>query len=218
MLLIVECVADDCPFDKDWRGGAAKVPILVAGHLPPPSAPPKVLVPEVNLGVLLPMFGTEAAGYSTISWSPRGGVYQALRELNDKNDGVADDLLPNTQLHFAWRDDKCDSRFALQAALQLTQYAFQGSGVSAIIGAGCSSACQITAQVAEGSSVPIVSSSCLSPALSNGRAYPYFLRTVCEHSAVFEPAYAPSKLPGVGMRVTLGCSNVPILLAHVRFC
>eukprot|EP00966_Prymnesium_polylepis_P245030 5667625-Prymnesium_polylepis.1 len=43
-----------------------------------------VLVPEVHLGVLLGMFGTEDVGYSAITWSARGGAYQALRELNDK--------------------------------------------------------------------------------------------------------------------------------------
>jgi len=139
-----------------------------------------VLVPEVHLGVLLGMFGTEDVGYSAITWSARGGAYQALRELNDKSDGVDDELLPNTQLRFAYRDSKCDSTSALQATLQLTQYVFQGSGVSAIIGAGCSSASETAAQVAEGSNVPIVSPSSLSPSLSNGRAYPYFVRTVCE--------------------------------------
>ena len=170
----------DCPFATTRSGDALDVPILVAGSFPPPSPPPTVLVPEVHLGVLLPMFGTVAAGYSAITWSARGGAYQALRELNDKSDGVDDELLPNTQLRFAYRDSKCDSTSALQATLQLTQYVFQGSGVSAIIGAGCSSASETAAQVAEGSNVPIVSPSSLSPSLSNGRAYPYFVRTVCE--------------------------------------
>jgi hypothetical protein len=52
---------------------------------------------EVRLGVLLAMFGTEASGYAEVTWAPRVGVYQALREINDKSDGVADGLLPNTQ-------------------------------------------------------------------------------------------------------------------------
>eukprot|EP00966_Prymnesium_polylepis_P279745 6463081-Prymnesium_polylepis.1 len=39
----------------------------------------KPSVPVVRLGVLLPMFGTVAAGYNAITWSARGGAYQALR-------------------------------------------------------------------------------------------------------------------------------------------
>ena len=59
--------------------------------------------------MLLPMFGTEAAGYSTFaSWSMLVGVQQALREINNKTDGVADNLLPNTRLLIAYRDSKCD--------------------------------------------------------------------------------------------------------------
>ena len=52
----------------------------------PQQAPPRITV--VRVGVLLPMFGTEAAGHSFFSWSPRVGVHQALRELNNKSDGV----------------------------------------------------------------------------------------------------------------------------------
>ena len=45
----------------------------------------------VRLGMLLPMFGTEdSSGARALAWSPRLGVYQALRELNNKTDGVAD--------------------------------------------------------------------------------------------------------------------------------
>eukprot|EP00966_Prymnesium_polylepis_P115938 2679811-Prymnesium_polylepis.1 len=100
----------------------------------------------VNVGVLLPMFGTEAAGYGEITWSPRGGVYQALQEINNKNDGVFDYLLPNTTLRASYRDSKCDGSTALSAALSLTQSAFQGDGVSAIIGAGCSGGSSTAAQ------------------------------------------------------------------------
>eukprot|EP00966_Prymnesium_polylepis_P319750 7376179-Prymnesium_polylepis.1 len=132
----------------------------------------------VNVGVLLPMFSTEAAGYSELTWSPRGGVYQALQEINNKEDGVFDYLLPNTTLRASYRDSKCDAPTALSAALSLTQSAFQGDGVSAIIGAGCSEASSTAAQVAGGSNVPIISPSSNSPLLSEGRRYPYFVRTL----------------------------------------
>eukprot|EP00966_Prymnesium_polylepis_P188280 4363590-Prymnesium_polylepis.1 len=51
--VLVECVADDCPFDEDRRGATVSVPILVAGDFPPPSPPARALIPEVRLGMLL---------------------------------------------------------------------------------------------------------------------------------------------------------------------
>eukprot|EP00966_Prymnesium_polylepis_P202636 4694530-Prymnesium_polylepis.1 len=124
-----------------------------------PAAPDSTLAPYLpsggcvvrsnavmRLGLLLPMFATEAAGFGAISWSPRAGAYQALQEINNKSDGVADDLLPNTQLRLATTDSKCDSAQALMGALHLIQNAFNGQGVNAIIGAGCSSASESAAQ------------------------------------------------------------------------
>eukprot|EP00966_Prymnesium_polylepis_P152690 3527099-Prymnesium_polylepis.1 len=63
---------------------------------PPQAAPPRVTA--VRLGVMLPVFATADADYGRFWWSPTAGVYQALREINLKADGIADDLLPHTQL------------------------------------------------------------------------------------------------------------------------
>eukprot|EP00966_Prymnesium_polylepis_P309117 7143337-Prymnesium_polylepis.1 len=124
------------------------------------------------------MYGTEAAGFASMAWSPRVGVYQALREINNKTDGVADHLLPTIQLRFAYCDSKCDATSGLMEALHLTRDAFSGQGVKAIIGAGCSGASGSAAQVGEASNVPIVSPSSTSPALSDGLAYPFFSRSL----------------------------------------
>eukprot|EP00966_Prymnesium_polylepis_P156617 3618842-Prymnesium_polylepis.1 len=130
------------------------------------------------------MFGTAASGYaSQSSWTPRVGVYQALREINNKTDGVADHLLPSTQIVYAYYDDKCDSSKGLAGALHLTRNAF-GQGIAAIIGAGCSGASVPAAQVAALESTPILSPSSLSPALSDGKAYPSFLRVVPSDSFI----------------------------------
>ncbi|KAL1525500.1 hypothetical protein AB1Y20_020356 [Prymnesium parvum] len=132
---------------------------------------------ELRLGVLLPRFYPPAAGGASIDWSPLFGVHQALLELNNKSDGVADDLLPHTRLAFAYRDSQCDASAALSAALDLTVSAFGGRGVSALIGAGCSSASLTTALVARGSRTPVVSPTSTSPALSGGAENAYFFRT-----------------------------------------
>ena len=161
----------DCPFDRERAGVAAVVPITVAGDFPSPSPPPLAVVPVVRLGVLLPSLNTAA-------WAPLAGVYQALREVNDKSDGVADHLLPNTRIQFAYMDSKCDPSTSLSTALHLTRNAFNQAGVSAIIGAGCSGASEVAAQVAQAARVPIISPSATSPALSDGKGYPFFLRTI----------------------------------------
>jgi len=91
---------------------------------------------------------------------------------------VADDILPNTHIRFLFRDSKCDGTEGLMAALYMTRDAFHGKGCHAIIGAGCSGASVTAAQVAGGSRVPVISPSATSPVLSDGKQYPFFLRTI----------------------------------------
>jgi len=149
--------------------GLAVVDLLVAAAaaLEPPA--------DVRLGVLLPMFRSDG---TSAGWFPRSGVYQAVRELNNKSDGVADELLPNTTLRVSYRDSKCDPGVGLRSAIELTRDAFSQAGVQAIVGAGCSSASVYAAQVATALAVPMVSPSATSPTLSDGQLYPYFLRTI----------------------------------------
>eukprot|EP00966_Prymnesium_polylepis_P315648 7293343-Prymnesium_polylepis.1 len=132
---------------------------------------------EVRLGILLPMFGAEAAGYSPVSWTPRVGVYQALREINNKTDGVADHILPRIQIGYSYFDDRCDASKGLEGALHLTRSAADHS-ITAIIGAGCSGASMSAAGVARLEGIPIISPSSQSSALSDGKAYASFLRVV----------------------------------------
>eukprot|EP00966_Prymnesium_polylepis_P213844 4952497-Prymnesium_polylepis.1 len=126
------------------------------------------------IGILLPAIADKKDGYAEFQWSPRMGVYQALVELNNKTDGVADDLLPNRPLEFVYRDSKCDRAWALEGALAL-----RNMGVDAIVGAGCSSASEMAAlATASAFPVPVISASSTSPTLSDADRYPYFLRTV----------------------------------------
>eukprot|EP00966_Prymnesium_polylepis_P013344 307866-Prymnesium_polylepis.1 len=125
------------------------------------------------------MFRTKAQGSSAFTWSPRVGVYQALREINDKTDGVADDLLPVTKLRVAFRDSKCDPAEAvIDHTLGLTRTAFNGAGVHAIVGAGCSDASLQASPLAASGRVPIISPTSTSTTLSEGQAHPYFLRSI----------------------------------------
>ena len=89
----------------------------------------------------------------------------AIEEINNKSDGVADDLLPNVQLLLAFRDSKCDPTFGNIGAFELLHHSFDGAGVHALVGAGCSSASIPAAKQARLTATPQVSPSATSPEL-----------------------------------------------------
>ena len=136
-------------------------------------------VPVVRIGGLFPRFRTVASSYSHDSSGVRRytAFVQAIREINDKSDGVADDLLPNTQLRFTTRDSKRSEAHAYDGARKLAQLAFDGTGVSAVVGAASSGPSKLAALALAQTSTPQISYSSTSAALSDGSTYPYFLRT-----------------------------------------
>ena len=121
----------------------------------------------------------QSAGYGRfLSGVRRFAAFRlALSEINNKTDGIADDLLPATQLLYARRDSKCKDRWGFYGAMQLTQNTFGGQGVHAIVGAACSDASLSAAFLGTRLKVPQVSYSSTSGELSDGSKYPYFART-----------------------------------------
>ena len=70
--------------------------------------------------MLLPMFSTRSRSvYYTHPAQTRAAVTLALRELNNKSDGIADWLLPRTRLAMAYRDSKCEEQYGLTGALEV---------------------------------------------------------------------------------------------------
>jgi ABC-type branched-subunit amino acid transport system substrate-binding protein len=124
----------------------------------------------VAIGALFP---SNAAGMQRLF-----AFSMAIDEINDKTDGVADDLLPNTTLRFALRDSARDASAALRGALELQQ-AFAGDGVAAFVGASSSAASETVALLASQLQTPQISYASTSAALSNQRGGPfaYFVRT-----------------------------------------
>eukprot|EP00966_Prymnesium_polylepis_P068692 1595676-Prymnesium_polylepis.1 len=104
------------------------------------------------------------------------GWHQALNEINNKTDGVADYLLPRTHLAIAYRDSKCNTQFTLPGALELMNNVFNGAGVDIILGAACSGMSMRAAELAGLFNVPILSPTSSSPLLSAGNTYPTFMR------------------------------------------
>ncbi|KAL1499340.1 hypothetical protein AB1Y20_011547 [Prymnesium parvum] len=164
----------------DTRATAAPARECLASNATfcPLRTPPPAPLREVRLGVLLPMFLTKANGYRELYGSVRRAVEQAVAEVNNKSDGVADELLPTTTLRIAYRDSKCDGTRSLTAALELVKDVFGGRGVAAIVGAACSGASETAARITAAAGVPLLSPLSVSPILSDGLEYPYFLRVI----------------------------------------
>ena len=141
------------------------------------AAPPAV----VRVGVLMPMFRPSRLNYRRAGhWadSSRSAIFLAFREINNKTDGIADHLLPETHLAVAYADSRCDGGYGVAAALEVARDAFNGHGVSGIVGTGCSSSATTAAYIGGAAHIPMISPGSTSPAMSDGLTFPFFLRTV----------------------------------------
>ena len=141
---------------------------------------------------MFPLFLPEWAGYrpSVAGTQALGAFRMAVREINNKTDGVRDALLPATRLKYVFRDPKVDTGVAVLSAIDLLQrtncdaaYARACGravcrGVAALVGPGVSSTSADVQQLAKQFGVPQIGFAATSPALSRKDLHPYFLRLV----------------------------------------
>ena len=73
-------------------------------------------------------------------------------------------LLPSRRLEYSWADSGCSAQQGLVAMGELLGGV---SRVDAVIGPGCSSACEVTSYLAAGQGIPQVSYACTALSLSN---------------------------------------------------
>lgn len=93
---------------------------------------------ELRIGFVFKRFSSEGGQFTA---DARGlqilaAFLMAVREVNDKADGIADDLLPSSRLVFAAHDTRGIYNSALRAAVALTQTSFGGRGVLGVVGPG----------------------------------------------------------------------------------
>ena len=100
----------------------------------------------------------------------------AINEINNKNDGIFDDILPDVHVRYGCRDSLHTFQHSVLAAIDLTQNQFMPNGVNAVIGAGDSFVSEALAQVLQRSNVPQISYGSGSTELSHSDLYPTFLR------------------------------------------
>lgn len=104
---------------------------------------------------------------------PVGGLVQpsidlALEEIN-KNE----DVLPGVTAVGVWGDTKCLPSHGLSKFVSMVK----DNGIQALIGCGCSVACEPIASLGGAWQIPQISWGCTSPILSDKALFPYFLRT-----------------------------------------
>ena len=100
----------------------------------------------------------------------------AVNEINNKNDGIFDNILPDVQVRFGVRDSLHTFQNSVLAAIDLTQNQFLPHGVDAIIGAGDSSVSEALAAILTGTNTPQISYGSGATELSHSNVYPTHLR------------------------------------------
>ena len=77
-------------------------------------------------------------------------------------------LLPSRRLEYSWADSGCSPQQGLTAMGELLGGV---SRVDAVIGPGCSSACEVTSYLSGGQGIPQISWGCTAVSLSNKEKY-----------------------------------------------
>ena len=135
---------------------------------------------EFRIGALFPMFinaaGASAGAIDTGGVQRMHGFLMALREINNKTDGIGDNLLPNTTLKLAARDSKRDTGAAFFGALHLCDRAFGDAGVHVFVGAASSAPSIQGALISTEFRTPQISYSATTSDLSSFQRFPMFMR------------------------------------------
>ena len=77
-------------------------------------------------------------------------------------------LLPGQRLEYSWADSGCSAQHGLAAMGELLA---GESKIDAVIGPGCSSACEVTSYLSAGQKIPQISWGCTASSLSNKEKY-----------------------------------------------
>ena len=113
----------------------------------------------------------------------KAAFLMALDEINNKFDGVHDELLPSTHLYFAIKYTDGVYINAIKDALVLTEEAFNGTGIQACIGAALDVDSEAVAQIFNAYSLNQVSYASTASTLSYATTYPGFFRTCTSEAA-----------------------------------
>ena len=84
----------------------------------------------------------------------RAGFLEAIKEINNKTDGIYDDVLPNVYVKMAVRDSHVTFSNTVLATLDMTNNVFKPHGVHGVIGAAIDSVTEAIAGILAGVDLP----------------------------------------------------------------
>jgi len=116
---------------------------------------------NLHLAVLVPTADSWPEGRASI-----GAIALAIDAVNAH--GLLGPMIRGSKITYRWKEVGCDRSKALAALSQI----LEEGPVDAVIGPGCSAACESTAILTSARDVPQISYSCSSAALSDKTTYP----------------------------------------------
>jgi len=133
---------------------------------------------EIFIGFVFPMFD-----YTHPYLVNRNGIQylaaflMAVKDINDKTDGIRDDLLPKTKIKFAVRSSTGAFIDNVRDAIELSTKVFNGTGIKAAVGAADNDASNAIAQIFNGFKINQVAYGSTGSFLSYAIPFPYYFRT-----------------------------------------
>ena len=106
---------------------------------------------------------------------PRGPKIAGAAALAVANVNADKTLLQGRRLQYSWADSGCSAKQGLKAMGELLG---GESRIDAVIGPGCSAACEVTSHLSAGRNIPQISWGCTSHILSDKFEHQLFSRTV----------------------------------------
>eukprot|EP01041_Mallomonas_annulata_P014769 gene14769-31380_t len=97
---------------------------------------------SINLGIIASRFSKDGHQFHD-GTHQIAAIIMAIKEINHKDDGLHDNLIPNTAIKFVLQTPIQDFLQGLQAVQYIVNQAFGGEGSHIVIGAGISSVIQI---------------------------------------------------------------------------
>jgi len=133
---------------------------------------------QANLGLIGPQF-TVDGNIHTEGIHAISGALMALREINNKTDGIYDEILPNTVIKVALRTPYVDYIEATNAAIDLSSSVFNGDGIVGLVGASSSRTSKATAEIFSNTDrkIPQISYGAKSSDLGHSAQFKYSSRT-----------------------------------------
>ena len=133
-------------------------------------------VAHVEIAGMFPVLDTK--GYQE-----KAAFVLALKQINDKRDGVADYLLPRTTIKYTIQNSYNTYLGSLEDALSMELSSFNGTGIIACIGAAFDIESEAIAQVFNAFYTNQISYGSTASALSYAGPYPRFFRTCTSEAA-----------------------------------